>query len=278
MNGSKSPPEKLHALCKLTWITKGNGKVADSTRSVVAPALEVLLGVKLRGAKSPETLRNKLRDVRARPEIVDAADGELGFVNFYTAFRNTSLTWVTDHRVEVWKAFSTAATARTDDDARRAYEIVDELPPLPRRRNAAMPAFNLLTPVLACLDPRGRSPIINSRKDVQERLRRLEVHDGTLVDRFDELVDLLDRTSFTDAFALDVAGPRKLHEALSPPPKHIVKGNAVEMLMDEAKEWEPGVIEIIDNVAGKVGVRFPDRTVGWGAYRYTRPGKNPRPA
>jgi hypothetical protein len=41
----RASAQKLHALCKLTWITKSRGQVADNTRSVIAPALAVLTGI-----------------------------------------------------------------------------------------------------------------------------------------------------------------------------------------------------------------------------------------
>ena len=63
----------------------------------------------------------------------------------------------------------------------------------------------MLTPVLACLDPRERSPIINSRKAVKHRLRRLRLASGSLVEQFDGLVGLINQAGLDSAFALDTA-------------------------------------------------------------------------
>src|SRR5260370_42502988 len=80
MDGPKTPPEKLHALCKLTWITKGGGEVADNTRSVIIPALEVLLHDEL-SATDKSSLMKELLEANVPSEIVEAAGHDLGFVN-----------------------------------------------------------------------------------------------------------------------------------------------------------------------------------------------------
>lgn len=53
------------------------------------------------------------------------------------------------------------STRRT---VRSAYDGIGELPALPRPGGGDGKPSNLLTPLLACLDQRGRAPIINGRK------------------------------------------------------------------------------------------------------------------
>ena len=102
MDGPKTPPEKLHALCRLTWITKGNREVADNTRSVVIPALEVLLNNEF-NATDKSSLRKGLLKANVPAEIVEAAPHDIGFVNFYSAFRNTSQKWIAANHDAVWR-------------------------------------------------------------------------------------------------------------------------------------------------------------------------------
>ena len=212
MDGPRTAPEKLHALCKLTWITKGHGEVADNTRSVVVPALESLLHEEISSIDKSSLVR-ELSRANVPSEIVEAVGYDIGFVNFYAAFRNSSQEWITTNRGPVWTALSIAASARNDADARRAYGIVDSLPPLPRPKGGDLPAFNLLTPLLACLDPRERSPVVNSREAVKHRLRWLGLANGTLVEQFDGLVGLINQAGLDGALALDTASDDVLKDA-----------------------------------------------------------------
>src|SRR5439155_1504695 len=127
---------QLHALCKLTWITKANGEIADNTRAVVAPALSVLLGEDF-SATSHDMLVQEVRRSGALDDRILAffrPGRPVGFVNFYGAFRNTSEDWLREHRNTVWSLFKLASTAGNDADAQEVYEGIESLPPLPRAR------------------------------------------------------------------------------------------------------------------------------------------------
>ena len=80
-----------------------------------------------------------------------------------------------------------------------------------------MQAASLLTPVVACLDPRARSPIINSRATVRAKLRVLGLSAATLPEQFDGLTALINQGGFVDAFALDRASPAQLSRKLPRP-------------------------------------------------------------
>src|SRR5713101_3922955 len=82
--GPGASAEKLHALCRLTWITKARGEVVDNTRSVVAPALGVLLGTDL-AARTSRDLGQALRGRGAPDDVIRETTRPIGFVNFYTA-------------------------------------------------------------------------------------------------------------------------------------------------------------------------------------------------
>ncbi|WP_437802509.1 hypothetical protein [Sorangium sp. So ce693] len=96
--------------------------------------------------------------------------------------------------------------------------MIERLPPIPRPGGRNLPAFNLLTPVVACLDVRERSPVINARETVRRRLGRLGLAHSTLVEQFDGLVNLLNQAGMDGAFALDTANDDELGEALDAPP------------------------------------------------------------
>jgi hypothetical protein len=205
-------PEVLHALCRLTWIFKVSGEVVDNTANVVVPALCTLFGVEVH-AKTSGEVGAALKRAGVPASVIVAAKVDVGFTNFYAGFRKTSLAWLKEHRRAVFKAFSLAFRARSDSDARAAYALVAKLPPLPRPRAGDLPAYSLLTPVLACLDARRRSPILNARGTVRWRLRRLGLARGSLVEQFDGLSGLIGQSGFEDAFALDVCSQAEFERA-----------------------------------------------------------------
>jgi hypothetical protein len=110
------------------------------------------------------------------------------------------------------------AEAENDDQVRAAYADVELLPPLPRPRAGDLPAFNLLTPVLACLDPRGRAPIINSRQAVKRRLALLGLSSASLVQQYEGLKGLIGQAGIEDAFALDTADDDEIERAMKHSP------------------------------------------------------------
>lgn len=195
---------QLHALCRLTWITTSNGEVADNTRAVVAPALSELLSVPLRATSLPE-LADDMHAHDVPEVIVQAAAKPVGMVNFYSAFRRTSLDWIKEHLTQLSSIVLDAIDASSDSKILNVYERVSELPSLPRRNAGSLPAHNLMTPLLACLDRRGRAPIINARDMVAEKLKLLGLSRSTLVEQCEGLMKLIGQGGISDAFALDTA-------------------------------------------------------------------------
>lgn len=206
--------DELYAVCKLTWITKGGYDILpDNTASVVAPALATLTGIEL-SAGSPSDLAKKLRSHDVDEAVVRLASRPVGFTNFYSGFRNVALSWMQENLKTVAAIMRQVAHATTDTHVREAYAKVERLPPLPRPRAGNLPAFNLLTPALACLDPRGRAPIINSRDRVRRRLRMLGLSSASLVQQCEGLRTLIGQAGIDDAFALDIADDEQIRKAI----------------------------------------------------------------
>ena len=208
LGGSPSAGQVL-ALCKLTWITNG----PDNTSAVVTPALSVLTGLHLT-ARDPSALGKELRRSGAPDDVVRPASKPVGYTNFYAGFRNIALDWIEAHQADVLAILRSVAEARNDDEVRGAYAAVDQLPPLRRPRAGDMRAFGLLTPILACLDPRGRAPIINGRDAVKRRLGMLGLSSASLVEQYAGLKGLIGQAGIDDAFALDRADDKVIEKAM----------------------------------------------------------------
>lgn len=202
--------KQLYALCQLTWITKGganlNHGLPDNTRKVVAPALTALTGARIT-ATAMSDLPDQLKRAHALPELVRLVENPLGIVNFYTAFREDARGWLAAHQHDLRRMVKLVASASSDHQLREAYATLDELPPLRHQsgNGGAMPPVALISPMLACLDPRSRAPIINSRETVRALLRGLGLHHATVGAQFDGLVNLVGQAGIRDAFDLDVS-------------------------------------------------------------------------
>ncbi len=212
--------DKIHALCRLTWITKGgddDAELPDNTPSVFAPALSTLTGGTVT-ASDPGALAKELRGAGETEEVARPASRPVGYTNFYAGFRNIARDWIEANRAKVLGVLRSVAEAENDDQVRAAYAEIERLPPLPRPRAGDMPAFNLLTPVLACLDPRGRAPIINSRMAVRRRLAMLGLSSASLVQQYEGLKGLIGQAGIGDAFALDTADDDEIERAMKRSP------------------------------------------------------------
>ncbi|WPB76961.1 hypothetical protein KYC5002_49280 [Archangium violaceum] len=207
---------KLHALCKLTWCNRAKSEmgffgVAETTGSLTVPALETLFGKSLQ-SKSFEALSVSLDEAGISKPVRHVSGKRIGFVNIYPAYRNTSKKWLDTHKAAVQEIFAQARQLASDADRRILYERIATLPDIPRKKGGPLPAANLLTPVIACLDPQVRSPIINSSSVVVDRLMLLGRLHATLPKQFDGLVSLVGKPGVPDAFVLDVTGPEVGHD------------------------------------------------------------------
>jgi hypothetical protein len=105
----------------------------------------------------------------------------------------------------VARLFAAAYDLDSDIQGRRLYEEVAKLPKMHGGHGSTQAAY-VLTPALACLDPRHRVPIINGNDWVQGLLRKLGVHRASLVEQYDGMVRLIGQNGIQNAFWIDVLG------------------------------------------------------------------------
>ena len=210
--------DALYALCRLTWITKGYESDVNEEhwRNTKVPALGLLYHVP-HPPINADTLEDALDTMPLPESIVAAACKWTGIVNLYGAFRNSLRPWIGRNAVKVAAIFSRAYSLSSHRQARQLADTIDRLPriPLPSSRGRRLPAANVLTPVVACLDPRRRFPLMNSRNEVLRLLRGLGVGNETLGEQHDAMVGLIGQGGIEDAFMVDVLGPKLLKRARS---------------------------------------------------------------
>jgi hypothetical protein len=95
----------------------------------------------------------------------------------------------------------------SEGDRVRVAELIDQCPPIPRagHTKAALPASSLLGPLVACLDPSSRFPILNNAKHVQEVLAALGVRTRDTVSRLAAMMKWINHAGIPDSFYLDTA-------------------------------------------------------------------------
>jgi len=196
--------DKLRALCSLTWITKGG----NNTRRVTLPALCTLTGKQLNDSNFANLSANLVK-AKVAPATINAAKTQTGFVNFYNAYRNSCLDWFTPQTKNIYDLFNQAYALSSDEDAKAIYAEIANLNGVGGGRGD-LPAENLLTPVIACFDPRKRCPVINGREEVRRKLEANGVEKSGLSDQFWAFVKLIHHGGITDAFMLDIASVEQL--------------------------------------------------------------------
>lgn len=203
--------KNLWALCRLTWITKYRGNVCDTHwKNTKIPALEILFA-KPSGKKNKSgSLMKAIADLSPHlPETVTAlAKKDTGFSNLYNAFRNSSESWIKKHVNVLSDMFKKAYYFKNDEERGVVAKMIRTLPDIkkPGSKKSAMDPSCLLTPVLACLDPHRRFPIINKGDLVGKTLKKLKASNDSLENQIISLMGFINQKGIDDAFSLDVLG------------------------------------------------------------------------
>ena len=190
-------------LIRLTWITRA--KAQDFWKDLKVPALADLWG-KENWALNAD-LETTIQAMSLPPLVAAAANKPTGFVNSYNKWRNSSRKWCQDNRADLLTIFRDATLLSLNDQSRFALaKKVEKLPGVPPPSGAvgdASPA-SVLTPLLACLDPHRRFPVINGRKAVQRLLSKLGLANHTVSEQVKGMLGLIGKNGIADCFMLDV--------------------------------------------------------------------------
>jgi hypothetical protein len=113
------------------------------------------------------------------------------------------------HLVEVRTIFSDAYSLSSDRMGRDIARRIESLPGIPKGRGQGhlAGAQCAITPVVACLDPRRRFPVLNAAQHVKQLLGQLDISGKSLADKYDALVALIGQKGIQDSFMIDVLGP-----------------------------------------------------------------------
>ncbi|VGO17574.1 hypothetical protein PDESU_06172 [Pontiella desulfatans] len=201
--------KNIDSLIQLTWITKGkkpNGEIDfdKCLTTVKLPALQQIFNteeedldkmVKIIAEKTGKTERS-LHHIVTTPT---------GIVNLRNTYRGNVSGWVVDNRQQLLKILRDTHSNNSANGAKDIANRVSKLPGV-EITGSALHAMTLLSPLLACLAPYNKFPIINANSWVKAMLRELHMPATSAADRFDEFTNLFIRIP-CNGLELDQMGP-----------------------------------------------------------------------
>ncbi len=203
-SGKPLSGDDIWHLLRLTWCTKAN----DDWRRLKVPALLHFFpqDKSIQKPSRDATLRDVLDSVSLPKRVAEAAAKRTGNIDLYKAYRNSSRAWCKGHVTELREIIRKAARLRANDRGRLALaERIDALPKVPTPSGARHKSpGDVLTPLVAFLDPHSRFPLINQRKEVQALLREWELRGRNLKEQVQGVMRVIGRFGISDAFMLDV--------------------------------------------------------------------------
>jgi hypothetical protein len=160
--------DDIWSLLQLTWITRA--KSGNYWKKLKVPSLAGLF-------RQPMNIRSDVNStiagMRLPQNVSTAAIKDTGFVNFRNVWRQSSRKWCQKNRAALLRIIEDARNLTSNNRARLVLaERIDKLPPVPGPSSAAAsctPAV-ILTPLVSCLDPGRRFPVINGRQAVRDLL------------------------------------------------------------------------------------------------------------
>lgn len=190
---SSISPEKIYALCQLTWL---DGKKA--------PHLWVLWDKEGIAPKSDDGLVN----TKFPEQVVRQINLGIGIANFYKAYRNSSLDWIRANYKKISLLLNRAANIKTDSDAVQIGIEISKLPGIPKMNHPEnkMNPVSLLSPLFACVDKRLRFPFINKNENVVELHKNVGISNKSLSEQIRTLCGLIGQYGVKDSLMLDVIG------------------------------------------------------------------------
>lgn len=189
----------LHALIVTCWVNGGQQATRKTWRNR-AYKKWLALDDSASDSELAGVLARRLRVPNA--QAMHFVSNATGITDYYKPLRPQFMKRVEKNRDAVYRLFSAAANGRGTTKqriatvARAAYQ----LPAFKTPQGSTTKMMNGLAPVLACLDPKRRFPIVNSRTEkLLNAIGARQDEDGVVA-----LSGLIGNYGITDAFELDV--------------------------------------------------------------------------
>lgn len=217
-------PVQLHGLSKLSWITQSyKTDNAGYIASTKIPAFEAIFG-KSYINHSLEEVAIDIAEILNDDSVVGMIQQHSGFTNFYSAFRNSSLTWVENNFELLLLLYKCAYFANSEEDREKLIVGIIKVPEIPKANHPEMgmkPEY-FLTPAFFMLDKQIKFPLINGNDSVKNLLKALNVQGRDLLTQYSAMVSLYGVGDIDDAADLDQVGA-DLPDFISTPTRNAKK-------------------------------------------------------
>jgi len=214
-NTQRKQPAFLSLLTQCGWTNVGNkGKGRESTRRWRNRNIAEDLHVPYQSDAELATALHKKLPHLTQGEAARLIASETGITHYYKAFRRATVRFIKVNSSLVHTAFRRVSTDTSQIERKISGvgRLVERLGDV-RAANRKIAAFNGLTPVLACLDPNRRFPIMNDRTRSLLRVIRAQPDANGVVALY-KLIGLYNvKNSFElDAYAFgeDFSGVKKV--------------------------------------------------------------------
>lgn len=193
-------------LLRLTWYTRSTDH--GYWKKLKVPALCHLFPQNKSVLRPPRgaKLQEVLDGISLPRRVAETAAKTTGNIGLYKAYWNSSKTWCNDHVAELREIIQEAAHLTANDRGRWALATK-----IDAQHKVANPSGtrhkdpgDILTPLVAFLDPHCRFPMINQRKDIQALLRKWRLAGSNLNEQVRGMTGVIGKFGISDAFMLDV--------------------------------------------------------------------------
>lgn len=214
--------EDIYALCSITWWSQGFKPKIDGYNYYFNTSYSSM---------------DEILDNEKDPVLKKLLSKNTGFVNFYKAYRNSSRDWIKKNFNNILDIIHDILNIENDEDILVIAYKIEELPKIfkPNEKKDHMHPESLLTPLLSCIDPLNRFPIVNKANHVKKLERLLQISNLSLREKVKELLIVLNENKLPNAFYLDVLNEKlitkKIKERI-----HDIKIDEKELSLKDDKD------------------------------------------
>ena len=194
-SGKPLSGDDIWQLLRLTWSTHSADR--GHWRILKVPALLHLFpqSNSVQKPSRDSALQEVLDGMSLPRRVAEAAVKPTGNVHLRTAWWNSSRDWCDRNKPRLREIIGEAANLQANDRGRLALAVkIDTLPKVPTPKGARHKSpGDILTPLVAFLDPHSRFPIVNGRKGVQALLGKLGLRERNLKEQVRGMTGLIGR-------------------------------------------------------------------------------------
>ncbi len=186
---ARQSKKNIDSLIKLTWYTpKTKIEACNQLFNLDCMTIEQICG---------KVTDRKLKALLHRPS---------GFIGFYHPYRNTAKRWLRKNIEAATEIYDKTLKIQNDQDIISISRLIESLPKISRADSTAvkMGCESYLTPLLACLDPTSRFPIVNKAPWVVKFQQEMGIEDFAFKEKVESLLEIIDDYKLKDSIDLDI--------------------------------------------------------------------------